>query len=200
MCYHLFDTPLWEKYKSIVEENKRKRKQRGDFKENEPEECIQDEMCRNDTETSGKPINFPRTYTTLLSARWVMDLFGDDWNTVSSLLQVRDCTPMSINGNLYFREQEITNVIVILSILAKSNFVNTLRPVPSAMFIDSPPVYTSQDLMSILDIGDATLRKLRDNGFLTFRKMPNGDKIWYTQDDLNEFLENSEVKKEAWIK
>lgn len=47
-------------------------------------------------------------------------------------------------------------------------------------------VYNNKDLMDLLGIKDKYLKKLRDNGYIGYSR--EGDKYWYTQDDVNKFL------------
>ncbi|MDE6523752.1 MAG: helix-turn-helix domain-containing protein [Muribaculaceae bacterium] len=56
----------------------------------------------------------------------------------------------------------------------------------------SPPrqsktyVYDNKSLMALLNIKDKYLKKLRDNGYLGYSR--EGDKYWYTQEDVDRFL------------
>ncbi len=47
-------------------------------------------------------------------------------------------------------------------------------------------VYDNKALMSLLNIKDKYLKKLRDNGYLGYSR--EGDKYWYTQEDVDNFL------------
>lgn len=47
-------------------------------------------------------------------------------------------------------------------------------------------VYDNKALMSLLNIKDKYLKKLRDNGYLGYSR--EGDKYWYTQEDVDRFL------------
>lgn len=40
--------------------------------------------------------------------------------------------------------------------------------------------------MEILNVKTEYLKKLRDNGYISYSR--HGDKYWYTQDDLDRFL------------
>ncbi|MBQ9676524.1 MAG: helix-turn-helix domain-containing protein [Prevotella sp.] len=183
-----FEYSIWTRYKSLVEANKEKRKLKGDWSENEPQELIYDTQCDNDTDANGNPITFSWQYTNLLSAKWVQDLFGVDWGAVQKLMSVNSSDLVFVSGTLYYREQHIIYVLDILQILAKSQFVNTLRPIPQVVKDVAEPVYTSKDLMSILNVKESTLSKYRANYELGYTKV--GDKIWYTQTDLMNFLKN----------
>ena len=47
-------------------------------------------------------------------------------------------------------------------------------------------VYDNKALMELLRIKDKYLKKLRDNGYLSYSR--EGDKYWYTQEDVDRFL------------
>ncbi len=47
-------------------------------------------------------------------------------------------------------------------------------------------VYDNKTLMEMLRIKDKYLKKLRDNGYLSYSR--EGDKYWYTQEDVDRFL------------
>ena len=47
-------------------------------------------------------------------------------------------------------------------------------------------VYDNKTLMETLRIKDKYLKKLRDNGYLGYSR--EGDKYWYTQEDVDRFL------------
>lgn len=55
--------------------------------------------------------------------------------------------------------------------------------------LKQPPaclVYDNNGLKSLLGIKDKYLKKLRDNGYLGYSR--EGDKYWYTQEDVDKFL------------
>lgn len=183
---------IWTKYKKVVETNKEKRKYTDGWHENEPPEIIYDKTCENETDEEGNPIHFPWEFTNLLSGLWVQDLFGDDFFMVNTLLKAKEAEIVFVNNNLYYREMYVRDVLQILQTLAKSKIVNILRPMPQLVSGIVSPVYTSKDLMNILDVKDSTLRKYRDNGDLEYCKF--GDKIWYTQEHLNNFLHKTDIR------
>ena len=49
-----------------------------------------------------------------------------------------------------------------------------------------PKFYTNKELMELLGIHSRYLKQLRDNGYIGYTRY--GDKYWYTQADLDEFL------------
>lgn len=67
----------------------------------------------------------------------------------------------------------LTRVLTILETLHKSP--------PKTMM-----VYDNKALMALLNVKDRYLKKLRDNGYLSYSR--EGDKYWYTQADVDKFL------------
>ena len=202
-----FAESIVTKYATQIEENKQKRKLKGQYIENEPDILIFDktyEDCEDYFDDDGTFVPCPTwEYTNLISNFCVMDIFGEDYHTVQKLLLVypliREVEVKDDNGNgwYYYRESDIIRVIEILQTLAKTNFVNTLRP--QFTFIkDDEPVYSSEDIMNILDIKAELLRKFRKEGYLSYTQYPNSDKIWYTKKNLEDFLNNPIAIVKAW--
>ena len=197
------------KYATQIEENKQKRKLKGQYIENEPNILIFDkrcEDCEDYYDDDGTFVPCPTwEYTNLISSFCLMDIFGDDFYTIQKLLLVsplvQEIEVKDDYGNVwyYYREIDIIRVIEILQTLAKTNFVNTLRP--QFTFIkDDEPVYSSEDMMNILGIKSELLRKFRNEGYLSYTQYPKSDKIWYTKKNLQEFLNNPIATVKAWNK
>lgn len=185
---------IWTKYKPIVEANKEKRKIQGCFYDNEPTEILLDEALLSDTDNEGKQIRYQWNMYHLISHQWVKDLFGDDWTIVEKLLSVREADIVEVNGIIYYRESYLQSVLDVLIALSKTQLVNSLRPLPQCVKEVSKPIYTSKDLMVILNVKDSTLRSYRDNCLIEYSKC--GDKIWYTEDNLMNFINRHQVKNE----
>lgn len=181
---------IWSKYQHIVEANKAKRKICGTWSENEPQELILDETCINDDP------KLPWDEYHLLSQQWVSDLFGNDWTIVCTLLIVQENDIVIVGDLLYYKERAIRNCLNVLQCLAKTEIVNELRPLPQMIKESSKPIYTNKDMMNILNVKESTLRSYRDNGLLGYTKQ--GDKIWYTEDDLMNFINNPKNRREAF--
>jgi hypothetical protein len=47
-------------------------------------------------------------------------------------------------------------------------------------------VYSNKEVMDMLGVKDKYMKKLRDNGYIGYSR--EGDKYWYTQDDIDKFL------------
>lgn len=182
---------IWTKYKAIVEANKEKLKLKGEYSDAEPTELIFDEALAADTYPNGKSVHYPWRMYHLLSEQWVYTLFGDDWQIIEKLLSVREADIVEVDNCLYYRESYLQSVLDVLAALAKTQFVNNLRPMPQMVKNASKPIYTSKDLMAILNVKESTLRGYRDNLLLDYSKC--GDKIWYTQDNLMDFLNRTNI-------
>ncbi len=77
----------------------------------------------------------------------------------------------------------------IIKTLLDSNFISLVKDV-------AKPVFTSDDLMRLLNVKENTLRNYRDNGYLGYTRL--GDKIWYTQQDVLKFLNNPKLRHEQF--
>lgn len=53
---------------------------------------------------------------------------------------------------------------------------------------DDARIYDNKALMALLGVKDRYLKRLRDNGLLGYSR--HGDKYWYTQVDVDNFLAN----------
>lgn len=60
--------------------------------------------------------------------------------------------------------------------------------------LDDNAVLTDRDVMAILDVKENTLRKYRDEGYLSYRKVDISDKRWYLGSDIRAFLEMGYVQ------
>lgn len=190
-------------YAALIAENKEKRKLRGEWRQDEPAELLFDSECGDGSfvDDNGVTQYYPWQFTNLISAICVQDIFGDDYNSVCRLLDVHPAREYVFKDDdnyeniLYYREQDIIRAIEILRTLAKSNFVNTLRPTYHYVK-DDEPVYSGRDLMNLLDIKEERLRKFREDGYLGYTKYSGSDKIWYLKKDVEKFLNNPIARHE----
>lgn len=53
--------------------------------------------------------------------------------------------------------------------------------------IYSLKVYNNKELATLLDVSDKTLRQYRNEGWISYSRVD--DKFWYTQEDVDEFLQ-----------
>lgn len=47
-------------------------------------------------------------------------------------------------------------------------------------------LYSNKEAMDMLGVKDKYMKKLRDNGYIGYSR--EGDKYWYTQEDMDRFL------------
>ena len=47
-------------------------------------------------------------------------------------------------------------------------------------------LYSNKEVMDMLGVKDKYMKKLRDNGYIGYSR--EGDKYWYTQEDVDKFL------------
>ena len=55
-----------------------------------------------------------------------------------------------------------------------------------------PQYYNNKELQQLLSVEDKLIRKYRDTGLLAYTKV--GDKYWYSQEDILDFLERNKYK------
>lgn len=70
----------------------------------------------------------------------------------------------------------------------KTQNKNTIE-VDSIVAMLNKPLYTNKEMMKMLDCNDKTLRKYRNDGYLSYVRV--GDKIYYTVDDICQFVKNN---------
>ena len=70
----------------------------------------------------------------------------------------------------------------------KTQNQNTIE-VDSIVAMLNKPLYTNKEVMKMLDCNDKTLRKYRNDGYLSYVRV--GDKIYYTVDDICQFIKNN---------
>lgn len=70
----------------------------------------------------------------------------------------------------------------------KTKNQNTIE-VDSIVAMLNKPLYTNKEMMKMLDCNDKTLRKYRNDGYLSYVRV--GDKIYYTVDDICQFIKNN---------
>lgn len=72
----------------------------------------------------------------------------------------------------------------------KTQNKNTIE-VDSIVAMLNKPLYTNKEMMKMLDCNDKTLRKYRNDGYLSYVRV--GDKIYYTVDDICQFIKNNHI-------
>lgn len=74
--------------------------------------------------------------------------------------------------------------------MEKTQNKNTIE-VDSIVAMLNKPLYTNKEMMKMLDCNDKTLRKYRNDGYLSYVRV--GDKIYYTVDDICQFIKNNHI-------
>ena len=70
----------------------------------------------------------------------------------------------------------------------KTQNQNTIE-VDSIVAMLNKPLYTNKEMMKMLDCNDTTLRKYRNDGYLSYVRVCY--KIYYTVDDICQFIKNN---------
>ena len=70
----------------------------------------------------------------------------------------------------------------ILRIVQGKRSFSSNSPLPK----QATHVYSNKEVMDMLGVKDKYMKKLRDNGYIGYSR--EGDKYWYTQEDINNFL------------
>lgn len=187
--YH--DTGVAERFRTIAEENKARRKAAGEWSPDEPKETILDEERAKLTDENGKVIGYDKEEGTLLSQQYIADIFGLDWSMFSRLRFYRDGEIIERDGGVYFSARYVQSVIDEVQLIAESSLVTRLRPQPKTNE-DGITVFNNEQVMAILDVSKNILQKYRDNRLIPFSLI--GGKYFYTVDDIKTFLENIKYK------
>lgn len=179
-CQTYLNESLWTSKQSLVESNKTQRKLAGEYLNNEPAEHYFDQIAYNECSSNSEPPMWQ--YYHYLSEQWVKDLFGLEWSSAAYILKAINAKPYECDGWNYYTEADIIRLVNTISI---SHRISALQNGKQAESYDKP-VYTNEDMKTLLNVGDSTLRSYRDKLLLNFSKV--GDKIWYTKSDLEDFL------------
>ena len=62
--------------------------------------------------------------------------------------------------------------------------------------ITEKKIYTNCEIRELLGVQDKFIRKYRDDGKLAYHK--EGDKFWYTQEDIDQFLSHNHYEAYAY--
>lgn len=84
---------------------------------------------------------------------------------------------------------------VLYSLTTLTEEVKALKEgLKSIVTVQPKQLYTNKSLKELLGVGDKLIKQYRDNGLLSFTQV--GDKFWYSQTDIDQFLAVSH--NEAW--
>ena len=65
------------------------------------------------------------------------------------------------------------------------NAVSALKSMVTRV-LQCKPIYNNKEMKAILGVSDKLLMKYRNDGLLAYSQV--GDKFWYTQQDLDDFI------------
>ncbi|MEG0693556.1 MAG: helix-turn-helix domain-containing protein [Oscillospiraceae bacterium] len=88
--------------------------------------------------------------------------------------------------------EKLNQLILSMEILSKQ-----MKELTEKTNINKKTVYTNNEIRELLGVQDKLIRKYRDEGKLSFHK--EGDKFWYTQDDIDQFLSHNHCEAYAYI-
>lgn len=143
-------------------------------------------MCVND--------DFSKKYGYYLSEEWICSLLGNKWEDLANKLNIRKrYRPIPKHYTFYHHEIYIEKILDILIQIVDNDNLLYLRRRPLISELIQKNIYTSEDVMEILNVGESTLRAYRDNGQLDFSR--ERDKIWYTKQNLMDFMEKTSCNK-----
>ncbi len=89
-------------------------------------------------------------------------------------------------------EMNNSSFIIVSSDNFKELFIeinNIKNELSSIKVAPTHQIYTNKEVKELLGVQDKLLKKYRDNGLLAYRQV--GDKYWYTQADIDQFLESN---------
>ena len=66
---------------------------------------------------------------------------------------------------------------------------NLVEKLSVMLYNDKVVVYNSEQIREMFDISDKLLTRYRYDGILPYSRV--GDKYWYTQEDIDTFLQNT---------
>ena len=71
-----------------------------------------------------------------------------------------------------------------------------VRELSNKSKITEKKIYTNSEIRELLGVQDKLIRKYRDDGKLAYHK--EGDKFWYTQEDIDLFLSHTHYEAYAY--
>ena len=71
-----------------------------------------------------------------------------------------------------------------------------VRELSNKSKITEKKIYTNSEIRELLGVQEKLIRKYRDDGKLAYHK--EGDKFWYTQEDIDQFLSHNHYEAYAY--
>ncbi len=98
-----------------------------------------------------------------------------------------------MQGNKDYLAEMNNSSFAIVKAENLSELLNEVKSLKEEIYaIKSKPVkgiYNNKEIKELLGIQDKLLKKYRDDGLLSYHQI--GDKFWYTQSDIDQFLQSS---------
>lgn len=83
------------------------------------------------------------------------------------------------------------------TLFTQSQLLNEqVRELSKKSKITEKKIYTNSEIRELLGVQDKLIRKYRDDGKLAYHK--EGDKFWYTQEDIDQFLSHNHYEAYAY--
>lgn len=87
--------------------------------------------------------------------------------------------------------EKLNQLILSIEILNEQ-----VRELSNKSKITEKKIYTNSEIRELLGVQDKLIRKYRDDGKLAYHK--EGDKFWYTQEDIDQFLSHNHYEAYAY--
>ena len=81
-------------------------------------------------------------------------------------------------------------------ILSREVLNEQVRELSNKSKITEKKIYTNSEIRELFGVQDKLIRKYRDDGKLAYHK--EGDKFWYTQEDIDQFLSHNHYEAYAY--
>ena len=80
--------------------------------------------------------------------------------------------------------EKLNQLIISIEVLSSK-----VKELSEKSKVTEKKIYTNHEIRELLGVQDKLIRKYRDDGKLAFHK--EGDKFWYTQEDIDQFLSHN---------
>ena len=87
--------------------------------------------------------------------------------------------------------EKLNQLILSIELLSKQ-----VKELSEKSNVAEKGIYTNSEIRELLGVQDKLIRKYRDEGKLGFQK--EGDKFWYTQEDIDQFLSHNHYEAYAY--
>lgn len=80
--------------------------------------------------------------------------------------------------------EKLNQLIISIEVLSSK-----VKELSEKSKVTEKKIYTNHEIRELLGVQDKLIRKYRDDGKSAFHK--EGDKFWYTQEDIDQFLSHN---------